>query len=148
LAVARVRGFTLLEILVVMAIAALALALTLPNLGRGVSTLEIKSAARELASGLRYARAQAIARKQEIRLLLDTQQRRYRIDQQSRVYQLPAALQIKLLVGQAEVTGEGIGGITFFPDGTSTGGRITLANDKRQMIVDAQWLTGRVAIYE
>ena len=40
------------------------------------------------------------------------------------------------------------GAIRFFPDGGSNGGRLTLAAGERKFNVDVDWLTGRVAILE
>ncbi len=42
----------------------------------------------------------------------------------------------------------GRGGIRFYPDGSSTGGRVTLSLEGLQMRVDVEWLTGRVRITE
>ncbi|NBC88790.1 MAG: hypothetical protein GVX90_04750 [Alphaproteobacteria bacterium] len=36
----------------------------------------------------------------------------------------------------------------FFPDGSATGGRITLSRDERQYRIDIDWLTGRVKILD
>ena len=40
------------------------------------------------------------------------------------------------------------GWICFFPDGSSTGGEVTLASSKALRYVQVDWLTGRVAVYE
>jgi general secretion pathway protein H len=38
------------------------------------------------------------------------------------------------------------GRIRFFPDGSSTGGHITLQRDRRQWRVNVSWLTGAVSV--
>ena len=38
------------------------------------------------------------------------------------------------------------GGIRFFPDGSSTGGYIALADDKTEYRVKVDWLTGHISI--
>jgi general secretion pathway protein H len=53
------HGFSMIELLIVLVIIATASALVIPMFGKGVSTTELKSAARQLASGLRLARAGA-----------------------------------------------------------------------------------------
>ena len=40
------------------------------------------------------------------------------------------------------------GGIRFFPDGGSNGGRVSLAVGERRFNVDVDWLTGRVSIVD
>jgi general secretion pathway protein H len=44
------------------------------------------------------------------------------------------------------VTSERRGAIRFYPDGSSTGGRITVTFGRTQYLVDVDWLTGRVSI--
>jgi general secretion pathway protein H len=59
---------------------------------------------------------------------------------------LPDNLEVKLYGAQSEVTSERRGSIRFYPDGSSTGGRITVASGERKYLVDVDWLTGRVSI--
>jgi len=60
--------------------------------------------------------------------------------------ELPKGIDLKLYTAQSEVTSERKGGIRFYPDGSSTGGRITLSAGERKYLVDVDWLTGRVSI--
>ncbi len=64
-------GFSLLELLIVLMLMAIIAAVTLPIFGPGVSTTDLKRAAREIAAGLRLARSQAIAQRTEATLELD-----------------------------------------------------------------------------
>jgi len=57
-------------------------------------------------------------------------------------------LELKLYAAQSEVSSERRGSIRFYPDGSSTGGRITVAAGERKYLVDVDWLTGRVSINE
>jgi general secretion pathway protein H len=41
---------------------------------------------------------------------------------------------------------EAAGSIRFFPDGSSTGGRVMIAAGNEKLSVDVNWLTGRVSI--
>jgi len=62
------------------------------------------------------------------------------------VQQLPASLAIELLtIGGQRRSGK-IGDIDFHPDGSSSGGRISLADGRRTIMVGVDWLTGRVSI--
>ena len=38
--------------------------------------------------------------------------------------------------------------ITFYPDGSSTGGRVTLRDEDNGYVVDVDWLTGRIDVRE
>ena len=61
-------------------------------------------------------------------------------------HSLPRELELKLYTAQQEVASERKGAIRFYPDGSSTGGRITVASGERKFLVDVDWLTGRVTI--
>lgn len=145
---AHQRAFTLLELVVVLALAAILMALVPPLLSKGVSSAELKGAARELTAALKYARSQAITRHQEAVLTLDLQRRRFRVTGRKRSYALPDDIEISLVTARSEITADRIGKIRFFPDGTSTGGRITLGQGERKYQVDINWLTGQVAILD
>ena len=143
------RGVTLLELLIVLSIMAIIAAMVVPLFGgSGVSTAELKSAARQVAAGLRVARSEALATRQETRVVLDLQQRTFRIDRNPYVHALPRPIEVKLFTAQSDLVNERVGAIRFFPDGGSNGGRVTLAAGARKYDVDIDWLTGRVAILD
>ena len=144
----RAAGFTLLEVILVLVIgvAAYALILTVPL--RGSSAADLKAAARTLAAGLRQAQTMAMATRRDSALTVDVESREFTVAGDSSVRQLPKDLEIKLYTAQAEVTSERRGAIRFYPDGSSTGGRITVASGERKYLVDVDWLTGRVSIGE
>ena len=142
-------GVTLLELLVVLAIMAMAAAFVYPMFGgTGASTGELKSAARQVAAGLRTARSEALATRQETRLVLDLDQRTFRIDRDAYVHALPKMIEVKLFTAQSDLVNDRLGAIRFFADGGSNGGRVTLASGSRKYDVDVDWLTGRVAILD
>jgi general secretion pathway protein H len=140
------HGVTLLELLIVLSIMAIVAAMVVPMLGSGVSSSELKSAARQVAAALRFARSNALATRQETRVLLNIEERSFQIDRDPRAHPLPRQLDIKLFTAQRDIVNEKIGAIRFFPDGGSNGGRVTLAAGERKYDVDVDWLTGRVAI--
>lgn len=143
------RGVTLLELLVVLSIMALISALVIPMFGgSGVSTTDMKSAARQLAAGMRLARSEAIATRAETRVTLDLERHTFRVARDPREHTLPAKLEMKLVTAQSDIESEKTGSIRFFPDGGSNGGRVTLAAGERKYEIDVDWLTGRVAILE
>jgi general secretion pathway protein H len=142
------RGVTLLELLVVLSIMAVVAALVVPMFGGGVSTTDMKSAARQLAAGMRLARSEAVATRMETSVTLDLERRTFRVARDPREYALPAKVELKLVTAQSDIESEKTGSIRFFPDGGSNGGRVTLAAGERKYEVDVDWLTGRVAILD
>ena len=141
-------GFTLLEMLIVLALMAIVAGVVIPIFGTGVSTTDLKRATREVAAGLRLARSQAIAQRSESVLVLDVAGRTFSVPPDPRVHSMPAGIELKLFTAQRDLVSEQVGAVRFFPDGGSTGGRITLAAGERKFDVDIDWLTGRVAILE
>lgn len=143
----RQAGFTLVELIVVMVIGVMLIALVPPLFSGGVSSAEFKSSARRLAAGLRQARGYAIVHDEPAALTLDLEQRRFEITGSKRVQRLPEALEMELFTAKSELMDGRRGAIRFYPDGSSTGGRITLTRGEDKYEVDVSWLTGRVAIH-
>lgn len=140
------RGFTLLEILLVLFLMGLAYGLAVPMISSGAVTLELKGATRQLAAGLRKARGVAIAQRDEATLTVDVEQRQFMLSGDSKTYPVSKKVELELFTAQSEQIGEKIGNIRFFPDGTSTGGRITLTAQGSSFTVDVDWLTGKVVV--
>jgi general secretion pathway protein H len=116
-------GFTLIELLVSLAVLGLALSLIAsykPPWSRG---LGLRATAAELAAGLRLARSEA-----------------------GMPRHLPPDLSLELLTISGEALNGREGTIRFNPDGSSTGGRISLADGRRRIGVGVDWLTGRVSV--
>ncbi len=141
-------GVTLLELLIVLSIMAIVAALVVPMFGSGVSNTELKSAARQVAAGLRLARSEAVATRQDTRVMLDLEHRTFQVERDAHVHALPRELEMKLFTAQSDLVSDRVGAIRFFPDGGSNGGRVTLASGERKFEVDIDWLTGRVAILD
>jgi general secretion pathway protein H len=141
-------GFTLIELLVVLLIMGALISLAPAAFHRIAPGLEMKAAAREVAGALRQARGQAIRDNRETAVLIDTGQNLYRLGPDTRDRALSAALQVSLVAAASEQLDDTRGRIRFFPDGTSTGGRVTLSRDDRKFDITVDWLTGLVAISE
>ena len=141
-------GFTLIELLVVLLIMGALITLAPAAFHRIAPGLEMKAAAREMAGVLREARGQAIRDNRETAVLIDTERKVYRLGPGARGHELSAALQVSLVTAASEQLDDTRGRIRFFPDGTSTGGRVTLSRDDRKFDITVDWLTGLVAISE
>ena len=140
------NGFTILELLVVLVIGAVAYAVILGVPFRGPSIADLKAASRTLASGLRQAQSTAMATRRDATLTLDLEAREFEVSGTQGARSLPKDIELKLFTAQNEVASENKGAIRFYPDGSSTGGRITVASGERKFLVDVDWLTGRVSI--
>jgi len=138
-------GFTLVEIMVVMVIAALALALVGTSISRNISGAEMRTAARKVAASLRYTRTKAILNKTEQVFLVDTEALTYQAADRKPV-ELPKGMMVELNTARSELTSETVGGIRFYPDGGSTGGNVRLDANGRIYRVNVAWLTGEASV--
>lgn len=141
-------GFTLLELMVVLVLMVMVYAFAGPMISAGMPGAELKGAARQLAAGLRKARSHAVTSKEEAVLTIDVEQHRFEVSGDKRNYALPAKLEISLFTAQSELLRDKVGRIRFFPDGSSTGGRITVAFAERKYHINVDWLTGQVAVLD
>ncbi|MGF1525321.1 MAG: GspH/FimT family pseudopilin [Candidatus Competibacterales bacterium] len=143
------RGFTLLELLVVLVIMGLASLVVPPVLSGIGDTLALKGGARQLAAGLRRARSQAVTQQRPVRLMVDLERRQFQLDA-GRWIDLPApgVATVALHTAQSEVLDDQRAGIRFFPDGSATGGHVVLDNGRLAYRVNVDWLTGRVDLQE
>lgn len=131
-----------------MVILAMAYTLAAPMVSTGVTGTELKASARQLAAGLRKARSEAIAHRREAVVTLDVEGRQFQVSGDPRVYRIPNTVAVKLFTAQSELLTGTTGAIRFFPDGGSTGGRVTLSARDRNYDVDINWLTGQVVILD
>lgn len=138
-----IAGFTLLELLVVLAIIGLWLAIVPPNLMKGTGAQALKADARLVVSGLQYARTRAISLNVPVALVIDSRTRRLSIDGKQ-IGDLSASTELSALNGQRVwQTGTGTA-VHFLPDGGSTGGEILLSYHKTRYRLSVNWLTGAV----
>lgn len=144
----RAAGFTLIELILVLVIAAGVMTIAIRFTGSGVSNTELKGAARSLAAGLRVARSEAITQREERALTLDLERREFRLSGDGRSRKMNDRIELKLFTAEQEVVDEKTGSIRFYGDGSSTGGRVTVAYGERKYEVDVDWLTGNVRILD
>ena len=141
----RARGFTLVELMVVMVIIALVMGLVATSMSRSISSAEARAASRKLVASLRYTRAREIIDKKEQVFQLDTEKRSYQVPGRKQV-NLPEGVDVTITTARSEVTSEAVSGIRFFPDGGSTGGHIELTINDREYRVNIAWLTGEAKL--
>ena len=139
------RGYTFVELIVVMVIIALVMGLVATSLSRSVSSAEARSATRKLVANLRYTRTHAIVKKAEQTFIVDVENRSYTAPGRKQV-KLPKGVELTLTTARSEMTAENVGSIRFFPDGGSTGGHIEMYVNGREYRVNVAWLTGEATM--
>ncbi len=141
-------GFTLLELLLVLAIASLLFALVPPLFSAAVPGARLKSEARELAATLRQARNQAIIGNRDVSVVLETRPPRYRIGNAA-PHDLPDGLALDMPgAAQEGIVEDQPRRLYFYPDGSSSGETILLRQGERAYRLRVDWLLGDVALSE
>ena len=139
------RGFSLLEMLLVVALIAAIGVLTATALTGGMTGIQLRSAAKEVAAQLRFTRAQAIATGQPQRFTIDPVAHAWTAPKE-RGGEIPEQLGIVFTGARETQPARGVGAIVFFADGASTGGRVQLNAKNAAWNVDVKWLTGEVTL--
>lgn len=142
---ARVGGFTLLETLLVMTLMAAAAILAAMVFTGGMDGMRLRSESKEIAAQLRYTRARAIA---------TGQPQLFRIDPRAHAWEaagdrrgeIDGSLSVRFTGVREAQLRAGEGAILFFPDGGSTGGRVTLSAGTAAWSADVAWLTGETRL--
>jgi len=137
------RGFTLLEMIFVLMIMAMMAGLLSVSIVGRLDSVRVATAARDLTAALRFTRSQAILLREEQFLEVDLEKRSY-VAPGRPVVNMPERLDMKMLTASSEATNDKQGRIRFFPDGGSTGGRVSLISGEREWRVNVSWLTGEI----
>jgi general secretion pathway protein H len=138
-------GFTLIEMLVVLAILALGAALALPALRPPPDDLRLEAAARTVASALRLSRTWAIAANADVVLTIDADRRLLESSAVSAT-RIDPEISVDMILAAPERRGRSAGAIRFFADGTSSGGDIVLTLGARRARILVNWLTGQARL--
>lgn len=140
------KGVTLIELLVVLGIMVILMAVVTPYLPNLIESTRIKTATRDLATALKSARQEARVQQTETTFTLDVDRKIFQLGKQSTALNLPDEAKLELITAESEQVTEHRGRIRFFPDGSSTGGRVLVQHVSRKFEIDVNWLTGQVEI--
>ena len=146
----RARGFSLLEMLLVMGLIAAASVLAVAAFGGGMQGMKLRAGAKDLAAQMRFARAVAISSGQPQDVVIDPQARRWE-GAKGRSGSLPDGGEVVFTGARAAqfvdaMDADGKGVVRFFPDGAATGGRVRMSVNGGGWDVDVGWLTGDVRV--
>jgi prepilin-type N-terminal cleavage/methylation domain-containing protein len=138
------RGLTLMELAVVLAVLATVTVFALPSIRRGSDSLQLRQGAGRVASLLREARQQAVTHRRPTRVAVEPSGRAAALawdgdDEPLRRVELPDRFRLEATAG-----GESL---TFSPRGLVRDARwVVEGPGGRRLVVEVQGVTGRVAV--
>jgi general secretion pathway protein H len=140
------HGFTLLEVVCVIALIAMLAAVALPLLPRNTSRARLHAYALEAASLLKADRNAAIRGGAEMSTLVDAPSRAIRSGATGQAIRIPDDVRFDALLPQTCRRRAVLSTISFFADGTSCGGAVALTGLGSSYEIRVNWLTGRVEV--
>lgn len=128
----RARGFTFVEVIIVLIILGMAAALTLPFVGRSLDSIRNRAAVRRVASFLNNSRLKSVNKALPVEVVYDFDSRSFSqnfVDEKGEksVYELPKGIRVVSIERNGESIEEGDVSIFFYPLGDSSGASILLA---------------------
>ena len=137
-------GFTLIEVLAVLAIVTLIMSLALPFFGSQVTPAKLEAAAYRLATMFETERYAARSTGQPARLVIEADARQFHSIRTNARVQLPSA--IKMEIDPRRPCSEGPAVVTFFPDGRACSPFIQLTGASTNIALDVNSATGAISI--
>ena len=139
-------GFTLLEMVCVIALVAMLAAVLLPFVPRNTSRARLQAYALEAASLLKADRNAAIRGGTDVATLVDVPSRAIRSGATAQTLRIPEDVRFEALLPQTCRQRAALSTISFFADGMSCGGAIALTRLDSSYEIRVNWLTGRIEI--
>ena len=140
------HGFTLLEMVCVLALIAMMAAVLLPFIPRQTSRSRLQAYALQTATLLKADRNAAIRRGVDVSTLVDTASRSIRSGATADTVRIPDDVRFDALLPQTCNRRAALSTISFFASGMSCGGAIALTRLDAGYEIRVNWLTGRIEI--
>jgi general secretion pathway protein H len=161
----RNKGFSLIEMVIVLVLIGLSIALVTPSLSRFSKQVELKTSAKKVSGILRFFRNESVQKGRVFQVLFDPDLRMVRVRAlegdspvkegkeelkiQEKRYVLPSGIQLgEVQIPSPEFPSD-LPTIEFYPNGSSNGGTIVLEmQDRKGYRIRVHFLTGMVEIEE
>ena len=153
---ARSRGFSLLELIIVLIIISLLALLVTPTLTKTISHMEVKSVAKKISAILRYCRNDAINKNRIYQVNFDTESNRVSVlsaeegeDKLSmrNSYPLPRDVRMEKIEAGKTFFENTLPSFEFYPNGGANGGTaVVRGGEGRGYLIRVDFLTGTVKV--
>ena len=127
------RGFTLLELALVLVVMSLVAALTYPAMLRGRTAFHLRAVGRDVLGSLRLARETAVTEQKVIMVLVDSQAQRLTVSDDvgdgARSFALPGDVKLEVASSTGDAVANGQLTIRFLPNGSADDAQIILLSN-------------------
>jgi len=131
----HLKGFTLIEVLVVLVLLAALTAVAAPSIARGFGAIELQTTARQVAATLRLARTRAVREQQVFLVGFDLEKNRIELMREDlsfrRTFELPESIAIHRVTRKGEAPLDDVRFTCLFvPNGLSESFEVWLRNKR------------------
>jgi general secretion pathway protein H len=152
----RSRGFSLLELVIVLIIISLLAILVTPTLTKTISHMEVKSVAKKISAILRYCRSDAINKNRIVQVNFDSEsslisvmsadENEEKLSQRNS-YPLPKAVRVEKVEAGKTFFESALPSFEFYPNGGTNGGTAVIrGGEGRGYAIQVDFLTGTVKV--
>lgn len=145
------KGFTLIELTVVLVIAGLLFAISVPNLSKWSDSRDYREAVRQVVSAANIARALATRSNKPVDLVFEPEQKKMAVVaagvtlDEGKIIRFPESLTLSVTSAAALSSSKGASVIRFYPAGGASGGDIELIRQSGAgTLIQIGWLLADV----
>ena len=141
----KLGGFSLLELMIVMAISAAVMGVSMPMMGRMYDSMQYRDSVRSVISAAKGARFSSLNSGEIVDLILNPRTGEILIGAKLQGT-LTESIKMEVISAREVNTDDGLAVIRFYPNGGSTGGDIKLEHESgRGLRIKIDWLFGRLS---
>lgn len=144
----RLKGFSLIEMLVVLAIISFIVVIATPSFFNGFDSLKVKQTIRTMSANIIQTRASAINTGKQQTWTLDLKNRQFWSSSTDLKKSYPTDIDVEFTTGSRERRSDTLASIRFFPNGSSTGAKLAIQKKNYRYTAQIDWLTGMLIIDE
>jgi prepilin-type N-terminal cleavage/methylation domain-containing protein len=155
---ARFKGFSLIELLVVLVLLGLLTALVVPRFFNTLGRLEARSTSKKISAILRYCRSESVNKNRIYLASFDSNSNALSILYASvgdekptseRAYTLPREMRVEKVDAGRTLLDVSLPSFEFYPNGGSNGGTaLVTGGERREYLIQVDFLTGSVKVEE